>query len=154
MSGVSPLRFRSEADLVRWGEQLGRVLQAGDSIGLSGQLGAGKTCLARGILQGLGFAGEVASPSFAIVHPYDPPDVTLPVLHCDFYRLDSPEEAEQLGLDDYYDDGVIIAEWPEKAHYFTGNAHLAIGISIDADHTRCLSIEAGKNWEERLSCQP
>lgn len=148
------LRFHSEDDLIDWGAQLGQYLQAGDSIGLSGPLGAGKTSLARGILKGLGYLGEVASPSFAIVHPYDPPDVQLPLLHCDFYRLNSPDEAEQLGLDDYHDNGAIIVEWPEKAPIFSGVQHLAIVIKVDADEARCLSIKAGTNWEDRLIWQP
>lgn len=148
------LRFHTEDDLNDWGAQLGGHLQAGDSIGLSGPLGAGKTSLARGILKGLGYMGEVASPSFAIVHPYDPPDVSLSVLHCDFYRLNDPEEAQQLGLDDYYDDGAIIVEWPEKAPIFTGTQHLAIAIKVDADQARCLSINAGTQWEGRPIWQP
>lgn len=148
------LRFHTEDGLTDWGTQLGGYLQAGDSIGLSGPLGAGKTSLARGILKGLGYMGEVASPSFAIVHPYDPPDVSLSVLHCDFYRLNDPEEAQQLGLDDYYDDGAIIVEWPEKAPIFSGAQHLAIAIKVDADQARCLSINAGTQWEGRSIWQP
>lgn len=148
------LRFHTEDGLTDWGTQLGGYLQAGDSIGLSGPLGAGKTSLARGILKGLGYMGEVASPSFAIVHPYDPPDVSLSVLHCDFYRLNDPEEAQQLGLDDYYDDGAIIVEWPEKAPLFSGAQHLAIAIKVDADQARCLSINAGTQWEGRPIWQP
>jgi tRNA threonylcarbamoyladenosine biosynthesis protein TsaE len=148
------LQFNTEHDLVDWGVQLGSHLRAGDSIGLSGPLGAGKTSLARGILKGLGYIGEVASPSFAIVHPYDPPDVSLSVLHCDFYRLNDPEEAEQLGLDDYYDNGAIIAEWPEKAPIFSGAQHLDIVIKVDANQARFLSINAGTQWEGRPIWQP
>lgn len=143
------LRFESEKALMQWGGDLGNSLRAGDSIGLSGPLGAGKTTLTRGILQGLGYAGEVASPSFAIVHPYDPPDVRLPILHCDFYRLNDAEEAEQLGLEDYNDDGAIIIEWPEKAPIFKGAHYLGIAITVDADEARCLSLKMGNQWQGR-----
>lgn len=149
MTKARLLAFNSEEALLQWGGRLGNALKAGDSIGLSGPLGAGKTTLTRGLLRALGWVGEVASPSFAIVHPYDPPDVRLPVLHCDFYRLNDPQEADQLGLDDYHDDGAIIVEWPEKAPIFAGEQHLAIRIDVDGDQTRRLSIEAGKDWKER-----
>ncbi len=73
---------------------------AGDVITLSGPLGAGKTSIARGLLAALGLEGEAPSPSFAIVQPYAPPEVRFPVLHVDLYRIDDPDEIEELGLDD------------------------------------------------------
>lgn len=93
---------------------LARVVRAGDAIALSGPLGAGKTSIARGLLAGLGLAGEAPSPTFAIVQPYEPPEVRVPVLHVDAYRLRSPNEAEELGLDEARGDSVLVVEWPEK----------------------------------------
>src|SRR5689334_4666751 len=70
-----------------FGSRLAEVLRPGDMVALSGQLGAGKTTLARGILQALGLEAEAPSPSFAIVQPYEPPEVRLPVWHVDLYRI-------------------------------------------------------------------
>ena len=88
------------------------------TLALVGPAAAGKTTLARGILAALGHVGEVPSPSFAIVEVYDPPDVRLPVVHADFYRLSSPAELTELGLDEYRHGAVLLAEWPEHAGGF------------------------------------
>ena len=105
-------------------------LRPGDVVALSGGLGAGKTTLARAIIAALGHAGEVPSPSFAIIETYDPPALRLPLVHADFYRLKRPEEAEELGLDDYRDGAALIAEWPEHAGGF---AHEPGCLSIDLE---------------------
>src|ERR1700675_3853754 len=96
------------------GQALARLVAPGDTIALSGPLGSGKTTLARGLLAGLGLAGEAPSPSFAIVPPYGPPEVRLPVWHVDLYRIEDPAEAAELGLDDARDEVVLIVEWPER----------------------------------------
>ena len=88
-------------------------LRAGDVIALSGDLGAGKSTFARGLLEGLGFKGDVPSPSFALVIPYAPPALRLPVWHVDLYRIEATEEVEELGLDDVLDEGALVIEWPE-----------------------------------------
>src|SRR3546814_6792214 len=80
------------------GARLAGCLRTGDVVALSGDLGAGKTTLARGVLEGLGLAAEAPSPSFTLVQSYAPPEVRLPVWHVDLYRLSHPEEAEELGL--------------------------------------------------------
>ncbi|MFM6829783.1 MAG: tRNA (adenosine(37)-N6)-threonylcarbamoyltransferase complex ATPase subunit type 1 TsaE, partial [Novosphingobium sp.] len=90
-------------------------LRAGDVVALSGGLGAGKTTLAREIIAALGHEGEVPSPSFAIIEVYDPPAVRLPLVHADFYRLEHPSEADEIGLDDYRQGAALLAEWPENA---------------------------------------
>jgi len=99
----------------RLGRTLADRLRPGDVVLLEGSLGAGKTSLARGILAGLGLLGEAPSPSFAIVQPYAPPEVRLPVLHVDLYRLDQPDELDELGLDDVLYDSALLIEWPERA---------------------------------------
>ena len=91
------------------------LLRVGDVIALSGPLGAGKTSLARGLLGALGLQGEAPSPSFAIVQPYAPPEVTMPVLHVDLYRIEDAAEIEELGLDEALSDSVLLVEWPERA---------------------------------------
>ena len=94
------------------GRGIARALRAGDVITLSGPLGVGKTALARGILASLGHVGEVPSPSFAIVQPYD--ELELPVWHVDLFRIDDVGELDELGLEAAAE-GVLLVEWPEKA---------------------------------------
>lgn len=125
------------------------LLHPGDVIALSGGLGAGKTTLARAIIAALGYAGEVPSPSFAIIEVYDPPALRLRVVHADFYRLEDPEEVAELGLDDYRADAVLIAEWPEHAGGFTHEpACLSIRLEI-LENERSAIVEAGPDWLER-----
>ncbi len=98
------------------GERIAERLKAGDVVALSGGLGAGKTTLARAIIRALGHRGEVPSPTFTIVETYDTLDP--PLIHADFYRLERPAEAQELGLDDYREGAALIAEWPENAGGF------------------------------------
>lgn len=131
------------------GARIAGLLRAGDVVALSGGLGAGKTTLARAIIAALGHAGEVPSPTFAIIQTYDPPDVALPVVHADFYRLEDPVEAEELGLDDYLQDAALIAEWPEMAGGFAHEpACLAIHIETSGDD-RIAIARPGADWLER-----
>lgn len=97
-----------------FGADLAPLLRPGDVIALHGALGAGKTTLARGVLRGLGHDGDVPSPTFAIVQPYDPPAVSLPVAHVDLYRIEHSGELEELGLDDLLAVGALLIEWPER----------------------------------------
>jgi len=140
------------AAMERFGTAIAARLRPGDVIALSGGLGAGKTTLARAILAGLGHGGEVPSPSFSIVEPYDPPGVRLPVVHADFYRLARPEEAEELGLDDYRQGAALIAEWPEQAGGFS-HEPACLSISLEtAGEGRIAIVEGGKDWLGRMPC--
>jgi tRNA threonylcarbamoyladenosine biosynthesis protein TsaE len=132
------------------GHRLGTVLMPGDVIALSGDLGAGKTCLARGILAGAGFAGDVPSPSFALVIPYDPPAVRLPVWHVDLYRLEGPEEAEQLGLDEVLSDGALVVEWPERLRERLWPEALVLRLDPDGAG-RILTARVAPSWSARWS---
>ena len=96
------------------GAALADVLRPGDVIALSGNLGSGKTTLARGLLRGLGHTGDVASPTFPIVVAYAPPDTRIPLWHVDLYRIEDPAELEEIGLDDALGDAALVIEWPER----------------------------------------
>ena len=94
------------------GERLGKLLAAGDVVAIRGVLGSGKSVLARGIMTGLGVVSKMPSPSFVIVASYLG---SSPVNHIDLYRLETPEEALSLGIEDMlYSDAVNVIEWPEK----------------------------------------
>ncbi len=125
------------------------LLHSGDVVALSGGLGAGKTTLARAIIAALGYTAEVPSPSFAIIEVYDPPALRLRVVHADFYRLEDPAEVEELGLDDYRADAVLIAEWPEHAGGF-GQEPACLSVRLEIlENERVAIVEAGPDWLER-----
>ncbi len=129
-------------------QNIAQALRAGDVVALSGSLGAGKTTLARAILKALGHAGEVPSPTFTIIELYEALDP--PVAHADFYRLERPEEAEEIGLDDYRDGAALIAEWPERAGGF---AHDPACLSVRLDFAgrgRMATVEGNADWLGRL----
>jgi len=130
------------------GRALAPLLQPGDVIALSGDLGAGKTSLARGLLAALGLTEEAPSPSYAIVIPYDPPTVRLPVWHVDLYRLDDPEEAMELGLDDALLDGVLLIEWPERLGWLWPDT-LRLHINVPEDGPRRLTATVPPSWKDR-----
>lgn len=140
------------------GRRIARLLRAGDVVALSGGLGSGKTTLARAIIAALEHEGEVPSPTFAIVQTYDPPQVSLPVVHADFYRLEDPAEADELGLDDYREGAVLIAEWPDHAGGFANDPaclsirleNLSVSGAESSATGRLAIVEPGPDWLERL----
>lgn len=137
------------AAMARFGAQIAARLREGDVVALSGGLGAGKTTLARAILAALGHEGEVPSPTFTIVESYASPPLRLRIAHADFYRLEDPQEAQELGLDDYREGGALIAEWPERAGGFAHEPGcLAITLEI-ADEGRRAIARLGRDWIER-----
>jgi tRNA threonylcarbamoyladenosine biosynthesis protein TsaE len=114
-----------ESATLEWGRQLAEKLQAGDVVALVGGLGAGKTHVAKGIVQGLGSMEDVTSPTFTLVHEYRAG--RLPVYHLDFYRMESAAEVLALGWDERLDErGVLLVEWadlfpdllPKETHWY------------------------------------
>lgn len=129
------------------GVRIAQKLRPGDVVALSGGLGAGKTTLARAIMTGLGHRGEVPSPTFTIIETYDGLDP--PLVHADFYRLERPEEARELGLDDYREGAALLAEWPDHAGGF---AHEPGCLSITLEIVgpgRIAIVEPGPDWLTR-----
>lgn len=129
------------------GAALGAVLHAGDVVTLSGPLGAGKTTLVREMLKALGHQGEVPSPTFAIVQPYEA--LTLPVHHADLYRIEEPEELTEIGLDDVLIDGVLLVEWPERAGAAAWPQALRLSLGVADDGRRALTWVVPGPWEGR-----
>ena len=133
------------------GQRLAALARPGDVIALSGPLGAGKTSIARGLLAALGLVGEAPSPSFAIVQPYEPPEVAFPVLHVDLYRIEHPDEAEELGLDDARADSLLIVEWPERLGAAAWPDALWLSLEVTPDGARALTVRVPTAWRERWS---
>ncbi len=133
----------SEAEMRAYGETLAATLRVGDWVAIDGPLGAGKTVLCSGILRGLGFAGEVGSPSYAIVHQYDPPEVLIAVVHADLYRLNDVAELDELGLAEERDGRITLVEWAGRAgdNYAVPSHHLRIEPQPDGSRTIVMKTE-------------
>jgi len=117
-------------------------------IALSGDLGAGKTTISRGILNGLGHSGSVKSPTYTLVEPYELP--LGRVCHFDFYRLIDPEELEYMGFRDYLvEASLCLIEWPERGQGFLPNADIEIGI-IQTEQGRTVNLKAGTDLGNKI----
>ena len=132
----------------RIGAAIGAALRRGDVVLLAGDLGAGKTTLARAMLKARGLAGEAPSPTFAIVQPYAPPEVDLAIAHVDLYRIEDERELVELGLDDYVDDGALLIEWPDRLGGMGWADSLMLTISGSGD-ARVLTAAVPPAWESR-----
>lgn len=128
------------------GAALAAVLRRGDVIALSGPLGVGKTALARAVLAALGHGGEVPSPSFAIVQPYE--QLEPPVWHVDLYRIEQASELDELGLD-AASDAAMIVEWPEKAGKGAWPEALRLTLDFTTSGARRLTAEVPASWQGR-----
>ena len=141
----------AEADTLALGAELAGGLEAGMVIYLAGELGAGKTTLARGVLRALGYGGKVKSPTFTLVELYKVSSLYL--YHFDFYRFDDPRELADAGFRDYFNpDSVCLVEWPEKAAGLPP-ADVLISMRLEATGRRVeifADTEAGRRCIERL----
>lgn len=142
------------AAMAQYGAAIAARLRAGDVVALTGGLGAGKTTLARAILAALGHAGEVPSPTFTIIETYDAPPLRLPVVHADFYRLEHPDELDEIGLDDYREGAALLAEWPDHAGGFDREAGcLSITLELvgeSGEDGRIAIARGGADWVGRM----
>jgi tRNA threonylcarbamoyladenosine biosynthesis protein TsaE len=129
----------------RLGQALAAQLRAGDVVALFGTLGAGKTTLARGVLRGLGFAGDVASPTFPIVQLYE---TQPPLWHVDLYRIEHEQELEELGLDDARLDAALLIEWPERLPRLWADT-LQLSLAIRPDGARAVTAAVPPAWGAR-----
>jgi tRNA threonylcarbamoyl adenosine modification protein YjeE len=130
------------------GARIAAGLGVGDAVALRGDLGAGKTTLARAILRGLGVREDVPSPSFTLVQHYETP--RLAVRHYDFYRIETPDELNELGLDEALDDGAVLIEWPERAPEYIPADALHVELTVAGDHDRRARLSGPKRWAQLL----
>lgn len=137
----------NEAATADLGQTLAAALRLGDVVTLAGPLGAGKTSLARAVLHAAGHDGEVPSPTFAIVQPYE--ELPLPIWHCDLYRIEDPLEVEELGLDMAVEAGALLVEWPERAGAAAWPQALRLSLDFAADGARSLTARVPAAWEGR-----
>ena len=136
-----------ENETQRVGQCLASLIRPGDVIALSGPLGVGKTALARSMISALGHLGEVPSPSFAIVQPYE--DLDPPVWHVDLYRIEKPSEIDELGLGLDLRKAVLVVEWPERAGADVWPEALALSLDFDEAGQRSLTAKVPPSWEGR-----
>lgn len=136
------VRTTSTLDTIALGERLGRVAGPGDLICLWGDLGAGKTQLAKGIAAGLDVRDTVTSPTFILMNEYDG---RLPLFHVDLYRLADASDALAGGVvDDRQSDGLTVVEWPERMGAVLPAGRLDVRIAGTADEPREIEIAAGE----------
>ncbi len=144
------LTSTSEEDTLELGRQLGECLEPGQVVGLVGDLGAGKTCLARGVAAGLGVPASVyvSSPTFTLVNEYPG---RIPLYHIDFYRLSDPRELVELGVEEYFGgDGACLVEWFDRFPAEMPPEHLEVRLIVQSELTRRLELTARGEKHARL----
>ena len=146
MSGAAMI-LGDEAATAAIAERFAGQLKGGDVVALSGGLGAGKTTFVRHLLAALGHEGDVPSPTFGIVIPYE--HMMLPVWHADLYRLEDPAELAEIGLDSIGDDAVLLVEWPERAGLAAWPNALRLTLAITGPEQRRLTAQVPAAWEGR-----
>ena len=129
---------RCEADTMRFASVLGSMLGAGDTVLLEGDLGTGKSVMARGIARALGISGNMPSPTFTLLIPYEG---TRKLYHFDLYRLADPDEFYAAGLDEFIgSDGIALVEWPQMAELSPRPALEMKLLRGEADDDRVIEI--------------
>jgi len=141
---VRDIVLSSEAATRALGAQIAAGLGRGDAILLGGDLGAGKTTLARAVLRTLGVAESVPSPTFTLVQHYETP--RLSVDHFDLYRIEEESEVDQLGLDEALAQGAALIEWPERAGSLQPDDALRIDLAVAGEDSRLARITGPARW--------
>lgn len=144
---MNTIELISETDTLALGARLASILRAGDVVLLSGGLGAGKTTLARGLIQSRLGDIDVPSPTYTLVQAYDWGEVEL--WHCDLYRLDRPDDAYELGVMDAIGEEILLIEWADKLGGLCPEGALQIDLSFDGE-SRIATLtgwEGREGWE-------
>ena len=147
MTPPATLDLTDDAATARLGEAVSRTLRTGEAVCLTGPLGAGKSTLARALVRALTTPDEdVPSPTFTLVQFYE--TATFPLAHFDLYRLTSPDEAWEIGLDEALDEGAAVIEWPQRLEGRLPRDRLDIDIVFDGEGRRA-RLTAHGAWEGR-----
>jgi tRNA threonylcarbamoyladenosine biosynthesis protein TsaE len=137
---VATFISNSPAETEVIGRQFATTLTAGSVLALTGELGSGKTRFVKGVVEGLGSAASVTSPTFTIVHEY--PDGRLPVYHFDFFRLQDGKSIASLGLDDYFfGDGASVIEWADRLPDLVPGSARWISFEITSENQRTITTD-------------
>ncbi len=149
MDNITSFLNLSLAELERLAGKLAGILQPGDTIGLSGDLGAGKSTFTRALLRALGITEDIPSPTFTLVQSYDTGHGT--VYHADLYRLNDMRGLYEIGLLDDMKQGIRMVEWAEKASGFLPENTLWLKLDFTEDTTqRNLALSGNNVWAARL----
>ena len=144
--------FASQDDTARFAEALGAQLRPGDTILLEGDIGAGKTFLARALIQSLqDQAEDVPSPTFTLVQTYE--TSVGEIWHSDLYRIHSSDEIEELGLIDAFDTSICLIEWPDRLGDLTPTNALKIALRTDKTDLHCRHAQLewrATRWDDRI----
>ncbi|AZR71988.1 tRNA (N6-adenosine(37)-N6)-threonylcarbamoyltransferase complex ATPase TsaE [Anoxybacter fermentans] len=136
----------SPEETVDFGKKLGKLIEPGMVILLIGDLGAGKTCLAGGILKALGVEDYVTSPTYTLVNEYWG---SLPVAHFDLYRLDEPDQLFDIGFEEYLDgERVVLIEWPERANGYLPPTHLKVELTGEGERRNISLVPVGAKYRD------
>lgn len=142
---------KSPSETIRFGKQIGRLLQPGDVVALMGELGAGKTQFIKGLAQGAGVerSAYVSSPSFTLINEYRG---KTPFYHIDLYRLEEEKEAEELGLEEFFQgEGITAIEWADRIPSLLPVEFLRVQIHYTGKQARSIEmVGKGKRYEELL----
>ena len=133
----------------RLGARLAQMLKPGDAVLLEGGLGAGKTTLARGVIEALTGIADAPSPTYTLVQHYETAD-GLVLLHADLYRLEHPDELDELGIDEALDHGAALIEWPDRMGGWRPADRLEITLEDTEAGGRTARLHAFGSWETRL----
>lgn len=144
----------SAADTLSLGKKLGQILKGGDVVCLIGDLGAGKTALAKGIGEALGIREAMTSPTFTFMLEYSGIlyGESLRLIHMDLYRLQHPEEVEVIGVEDAFQkNSICLIEWPEIARDYLPEDRLELRIEGSGEEPRTITFQPySRSWEERI----
>lgn len=141
---VTRITAKNEQEMLALGARIGAALRAGDTVALTGELGAGKTTLVRGLIQAELPGIEVPSPTYTLVQTYDFPEYEL--WHCDLYRLKHPDEVFEIGLIDAFGEALCLLEWPDKIGEYLPEDALKLHIRFEA---KGRVVELGPEWDDR-----
>lgn len=151
MAKTLSIELDDEAATEALARRLAALVKVGEQLALRGDLGVGKTVFARAFIRALcGDDTEVPSPTFTLVQTYDAMDGRL-LFHFDLYRLEDPDEALELDIDDAFSEGISMIEWPDRLGYWLPRQVLDVALSYgDNDQQRHCLITAPETWEGRL----